>query len=112
MATTAAELMVRLLGEGAVPYLKGDEVALRGGGRSLPPALLAALKEDREALRALLQRGAGLPLALEDWPAEATMELEERAAIMEFDGGLKRPKAEASAAMATRVWWVRGRMTV
>ena len=49
MATTAAELMLSLLHEGAVPYLKGDEVALRGGGRSLPPALLAELKEGREA---------------------------------------------------------------
>lgn len=63
----------------------------------------------REALRALLLRGAGLPLATEDWPPDAVMELEERAAIMEFDGGLKRAKAEASAALATRVWWVRGR---
>ena len=110
MATTAAALMLSLLHEGAVPYLKGDEVALRGGGRSLPPALLAELKEGREALRDLLLRGAGLPLATEDWPAEAVMELEERAAIMEYDGGLKRVKAEASAALAPRVWWVRGRV--
>ena len=49
-------------------------------------------------------------MAQEDWPAEALMELEERAAIMEIDGGLKRPKAEASAAVATRVWWARGRV--
>ncbi|MCK6521771.1 hypothetical protein L6R49_10065 [Myxococcota bacterium] len=107
MATTAAELMLRLLREGAVPYLKGDEVALRGGGRAMPPELLAELKARREELRALLARGAGLPLATEDWPPDAAMELEERAAIMEFDGGFKRVKAEASAALATRVWWVR-----
>ena len=100
MATTAAELMLSLLHEGAVPYLKGDEVALRGGGRSLPPALLAELKTRREELHELLVRGVGLPLAQEDWPADALMEFEERAAIMEIDGGLKRPKAEASAAVA------------
>ena len=34
-------------------------------------------------------RGVGLPLAQEDWPADALMEFEERAAIMEIDGGLK-----------------------
>lgn len=110
MATTAAELMLSLLHEGAVPYLKGDEVALRGGGRSLPPALLAELKARREELHELLVRGVGLPLAQEDWPADAVMEFEERAAIMEIDGGLKRPKAEASAAVATRVWWARWRL--
>ena len=110
MATTAAELMLSLLHEGAVPYLKGDEVALRGGGRSLPPALLAELKTRREELHELLVCGVGLPLAQEDWPADAVMEFEERAAIMEIDGGLKRAKAEASAAVATRVWWARGRV--
>jgi len=62
----------------------------------------------REALRARLLRGADLPLAQVDWTAEALMELEERAAILEIDGGLKRPKAEASAAVATRVWWAGG----
>ena len=112
MATTAAALMLSLLHEGAVPYLKGDEVALRGGGRALPPALLNELKARREELRALLSRGVGLPLAQEDWPAEATMEFEERAAIMEIDGGLKRARAEASAAMATRVWWAKARAGV
>ena len=110
MATTAAALLLGLLKEGAVPYLKGDGVALRGGGQSLPPALLAAFRARREELRELFSRGAGLPLAQEDWPADALMEFEERAAIMEIDGGLKRAKAEASAAVATRVWWARGRV--
>ena len=49
-------------------------------------------------------------MAQEGWPAEATRELEVRAAIMENHGGLKRPKAEASAAVATRVWWARWRL--
>ncbi|MCK6518571.1 hypothetical protein L6R46_26380 [Myxococcota bacterium] len=62
------------------------------------------------ALRALLLRRAGLPLAQEGWPAEATMELTARAASMEIDSGLKRLRAEPSAALATRAWWVRGRV--
>jgi hypothetical protein len=31
------------------------------------------------------------------WPQEVAEEWEERAAIMEFDGGLPRPEAEAAA---------------
>jgi len=46
-----------------------------------------------------------LPLIVDRWPAPARDRFEERAAIMEFDGGLTRPAAEREAEKLTRAQW-------
>lgn len=46
-----------------------------------------------------------LPQIVDRWPAEARDRFEERAAIMEFDGGLTRANAERRAEQITRAQW-------
>jgi hypothetical protein len=43
------------------------------------------------------------PLRVEDLPADRRVEWEERAAVMEYDGGIPKERAEAIA--LTEVYW-------
>jgi hypothetical protein len=43
-----------------------------------------------------------------DWPEDAREEYEERAAIMEFEGGLSRQEAEILAEVSVRERWRQG----
>jgi hypothetical protein len=47
-----------------------------------------------------------LPAARSAWPPEAIAEFEERAGIVEHDGGLLRDRAEALAERLVRNAWV------
>ena len=46
-----------------------------------------------------------LPYRRVDWPEEAREDFEERAALMEYDGGLTRPEANRRAAAVVRAQW-------
>ena len=70
--------------------------------RPWPPAVdeaLAVLRAHRDAARAIL---AGAIPPLEAWPESLCDLQRERAAIMEFDGGLSRPEADRRA--AEEIW--------
>jgi len=54
-------------------------------------------------LKTKLERTPATPAALvASWPAGWREAWEERAAVMEFDGGLTRPEAEAAAVESVR----------
>ena len=105
---TAEDLLIKLLKDGVLLHMQGDRVVYRAGGRVLPAGLQAELKAQREQLRALVEAGVTLPLSRADWPPEAVMEFEERAGIVEYDGGMPRRQAEGAAELSARVWWARG----
>jgi hypothetical protein len=46
-----------------------------------------------------------LPAHVADWPADVRFEYEERAAIIEYDGGRPRDVAEREAEQMIRVLW-------
>ena len=76
--------------------------------------LTAAERRERTKARAAWLRGeiehAGvLPERVADWPEEAHEIWEERAAIIEFDGGLPREAAERLAEERVRLWCARPR---
>lgn len=48
-----------------------------------------------------------IPSRITDWPDDAREAYEERAAIMEYDGGLARGMAEYCAAGRIRAEWAR-----
>lgn len=48
-----------------------------------------------------------LPALVRDWPAEAREELEERAAILEYDARMERGRAERAAEHIVREQWSR-----
>jgi len=58
----------------------------------------ASIPENVLLFRAMMDREP-------DWLREHTDEIEERAAIMEYDGGLLRERAESSALDWARVWF-------
>ena len=71
---------------------------------ALPADLAAQLRARRAEIRAMLER--------QDAPAEWTRDdwldfIEERAAILEFDGGHPRAEAEAHAYAEARAQWLR-----
>lgn len=81
---SAAAILDDLRQHGAVATLDGGAVRIRAPRGSLPAALVEAAREAKPELVALLTE-------------DARADFEERAAIMEFDGGMNRPAAEAAA---------------
>ncbi len=77
------------------------------GGRLLPRLRPVPLTPDERTGRARRLRSwvigdDDLPGHLDDWPADWHEAYEERAAIMEYLGGLPRPEAERRALQITR----------
>lgn len=81
---SAAAILDDLQRHGAVVTLDAGGVRIRAPKGSLPAALVEAAREAKPELVALLAE-------------DARTEFEERAAIMEFDGGTSRVQAEAAA---------------
>ena len=84
---SGAALLARAADVGLSLRLEGDRVRWRAA-RPPPPALLAELRANRDAI--------AVTLAAEEVKRRRDA-LEERAAIMEFDGGMARRDAEAAA---------------
>src|SRR5262249_50808230 len=84
-------------GAGLTVEAEGDRLRIRGPRRAEPIAQrLIAHKAD--VLAVLTAKRAFAPeIRVEDLPADWRVEWEERAAIMEYDGGLTREHAEAEA---------------
>lgn len=65
---------------------------------TLTEEIIRVLHEHKAAtIDLLLQGGLGLPVCVSDWPPEWRDSYEERAAIMQYDGGLSRAEAEHRA---------------
>ncbi|MCL5979781.1 MAG: hypothetical protein M1488_03675 [Gammaproteobacteria bacterium] len=80
---TAAEIIEDVLAAGGEIWTEGDRLKFRDA----PARLVPAIREHKAALLALLK-------APDDYDRQ------ERAAIMEYDGGLPREKAERLAGLA------------
>jgi len=66
--------------------------------------LLERLRHHKSALMSLL-RQKELPSDISNWPEHWREEFEERAAIMEYDGGLPRLEAEKKAETIVRTFY-------
>jgi len=78
----------------------GDRLQVDAPAGFLTPEMRKRIAGNKAELLALL-RGE-LPAAQADWPEEWRERFEERAAIMEYDGGLPRPEAERRAEVLVR----------
>jgi hypothetical protein len=82
-------------------WLEGGRLKYRG-----PVAAIDELRDqvasERVSLVQLLEVG-GLPRAVRAWPVNERELFEERAGVMEFDGGLARPDAELFAEARVRL---------
>jgi hypothetical protein len=92
-------LLLDLVSRGAQLRVRGDDLLIAGA----TPEMLAAAKGSKSALIELVRAhggevpGHGLPVERSEWPADAREHFEERAAIIEYDGGLPRAEAERRA---------------
>ena len=92
----------RLRALGYEVHLEGDEIVCRWQGAGKPPAaqvgpLVQELRERKPEAVAWLQADECLPVDLANWPESWGGLYEERAAIIEFDGGLKHSHAKRLA---------------
>ena len=105
--TAAADLLLDLVEAGAVLWLDGEQIRFRAPAGALDQRRRGLVAEHRPAIVELLRSGALLPLEVTAWPADAREDLEERAAIQEFDGGLDRVTAEREAEHRVRLRFAR-----
>ena len=88
-------------------WVDGDRLKYRGPVGAVDE-LRDQVSTDRVILLELLQVG-GLPGDVRAWPADDRELFEERAGVMEFDGGLGRAEAELLAEARVRLNAVRRR---
>jgi hypothetical protein len=74
-----------------------------GGYGAITPEVRDRASECRAALVALVRAGAALPLEVAAWPDRWRDAAEERAGIIEFEGGRPRAAAEVEAERLVRV---------
>lgn len=100
---TAVEALLATVEAGVVLWLDGDALRFRAPSGALDADLRVRVVASRGGVVALLRAGASLPESVATWPAEARERFEERAGILEFDGGLAREVAEREAERLERV---------
>lgn len=105
---TPGVALVALAEAGVVVWLDGDRLRFRAPPGALTDGLRAEVVRCRPGLVALVAAGGALPPQRERWPEgwRAAWEEragEERAGVMEFEGGLPREAAEREAERAVRV---------
>ncbi len=99
----AATYLDELTGRGIHVWLEDAQIRFRAVGVVVDLTDLRARKVDM--LRELVERmrvDDDLPASVAEWDPDARESYEERAAIMEFDGGLSRLEAELSAEALVR----------
>lgn len=104
---TAADLLLELVGAGVVLWLDREQIRFQAPSGVLDRRRRGLVGEHRSSLVGLLRSGAVLPPDVDDWPGDTREDLEERAAIQEFDGGLTRVEAEHEAARSVRMKFAR-----
>jgi hypothetical protein len=97
---SAFEALIAARAVGVEPAIDGDDIELKAA--SAPPAaVLDALSRHKAEIVALLRPGR------DGWSAEDWQGIfEERAGIIEFDGGLPRAEAEAQAFVCCVTEWL------
>jgi hypothetical protein len=99
-------LLLELVSLGARLRVRGEQLLIT----SARPELVERARRSKSALVALVSQyggdvpwADGLPGDRNAWTADAREDFEERAAIMEFDGGLDRAEAERLAEASVRL---------
>lgn len=100
---TAAGVLLELVEAGVVLWVDGDRLCYRAPVGVLTAELRDAVAARRTAVIALVRAGAVLPVSVAAWHDEARSQAEERAGIMEFDGGVVREVAEREAERLVRL---------
>ena len=98
-----ADLLLSLVELDVVLWTDGDRLRFRAPAGVLDDDTRASAARCRGTLGALVEAGAVLPADRCAWPDDAVDAFEERAAIMEFDGGLTRAHAEREAERLVRL---------
>ncbi len=98
-----ADALLAAVSRGVVLWLDGGTVRFRAPVGAVDVELRRHLAAARGAIVALLRAGACAPPTLEAWPPVLRDAFEERAGIMEFDGGLSREAAEREAERLIRL---------
>ena len=97
------DVILALVEAGVVLWVDGDRLRFRAPERAFDDDLRRRAAACRGALVALVKSGALLPPDLGSWPPEWREAFEERAGLMQFDGGLPRDRAEAEAERRVRL---------
>jgi hypothetical protein len=101
--SAARKLLDDLAVIGATIEATGDRLILRAGSAAIPADLVMRMRQTKaELLEALASAPVDCESAAEDWQAY----FGERAALLEFDGGLSRTTAEAQAFDVCVVEWL------
>lgn len=100
---TPGDALIALAEAGAVMWLEAGRLRYRAPAGALSDELRARVGACRPALVALVAAGGTLPVARSDWVEPWRSEVEERAGVLQFDGGLVREAAEREAERLLRV---------
>ena len=103
--TSEADLLVELAQESIFLWVEGERLRYRWAPGRLTNAHRTRIGKHRDRLVDVLARTEyrPLPSARECWPLDWQECFEERAAIMQYEGGLERGEAERIAEFRVRV---------
>lgn len=96
------DVLRALVDAGVVLWVDGGRLRFRAATGVVDHATRAQVPSCRVAIVALMRAGAVLPVRVADWPIGHRDDFEERAGILEFDGGLARTAAEIEAERLVR----------
>lgn len=100
---TPGDALIALAEVGAVLWLEAGRLRYRAPAGALSDELRGRVAACRPALVVLVAAGGALPVARGDWLEPWCSEVEERAGVLQFDGGLAREVAEREAERLLRV---------
>jgi hypothetical protein len=105
---TAVEAIAEVRRRGGRLYLDGSVVRCEVPKGAISEDLQEALESNREIIREIVRTRAALNFTPPDqWPEAWRERFEERAAILEFDAGIRRCEAVPAAAEQVRATFAR-----
>jgi hypothetical protein len=100
---SAADLVISLTEAGCALWIASDKLCFRAPKGVVSEERRGELVAVREAAIAVLRAGVALPADRPAWSQDLQAEFEERAGLLEFEGGLDRSRAEHEAERLVRV---------
>ena len=96
------DVLVALVDAGVVLWADGGQLRFRAPAGALDNGMRDHVARYRNVIVALVRAGAVLPSGVSDWPSVQRDDFEERAGLLEFDGGLVPAVAEIEAERMVR----------
>ena len=106
-----SDVLVALVEAGVVLWADDDVLHYRAPVGAVGGALRRRASSTRPGVIALVRAGAVLPRAIGRWPDDERQDFEERAGMLQFEGGLPRESAEREAERLVRLEHVRAFVT-